>query len=1311
MKRILKLEANSKISLHTLVDLVKDSPRRAAVIAEEIKTGATAKQLNSNRVDSLERLSNHFDYQSPTMQRILQLESKERLKINELADYIGDNRNRAAIVAGELARQTSAKELTINRLEGLDQLAKYVPYDSEAMSIILEREKNNGLSLTKLAEFTAKFPKAATILEEKILAGHTDQIKDYQYWYSTTLEANMNGDQHLTEKLNMSGLTTLDRAYLAEFVNDNPNGGDILRRELQNGATNDQLDHLRLEALLDLESRFAHNENVIKQLRILEPHTTLSLYELNQLIKSNPRIADIVENEINSGKPWASGSNFLNRDRLLGLATLEGYYQRNSDIMRSIYKLEEEHGLDVGDLARHLDIIPKRSITDRDAVIDLLIKHQVSSEQLIAVVREMAYPTFRTIDLGNLELNDSVANFSLFARYPYIRNAGIPTEDLRASRQNSGAMPECTRKAAAIVLETATAIMDDIPKGEPIVILGRDAWPLVPVLRAWGRPTQYFLWSRLQLGDKSTQERWEFEVPRNAWVIDTGYAGSILQDIYKIDPSIKGMLICSESDYWPQLRPGVDHKNVVENLEYFPKITGRCSGYTPRGIAICRTLNKGGDCDSYTMTNPDVILGTTGLLRTMYLPESYVQQYARFTGLTPKERLGIKSTDKVDAHLNAVAIQRRPSAKSSNNRGLIENAGISFHAHGLFGTPVLKDGQIGLKPNHQRIAALLDIDPAMIGRQLNPGTRPIPGGTTAKPNAAPEPSFTVSLQRPFSHVNLPQTITESVQNTPSALPTNNSNKPASKPDETIPPSDLRQRYNKALESARSYADKTTPVRTNVSHFQSTANMDYAVYGANGKEIYRPQATNPISDRLKRSATNPLVLLKVAQSLAHAARGDMDKAKFHLKEAASIGGSNLVVSTATDATRNIALAKLTKELAKEAAPTVGQKIAVTAVRNLGTLVGEGFVVYSAANKETWGGTAAELSTGTMEVVATTALSTLLLQQGASKVSGPIAGIMATGDLIRFSGNLLATMGGGERPNPSVVQQAAAAVWDFTASQYIDRAQALKVDTLVHNLQQGPPLTPKAAEMYRSDYPERLVTGTDLEAAYRAFGNAKADSAAFLRSIFSSYDNEHSNLKQYFEQLARYEDAAELHIAGAKKYRSTVSALRIPGNIANPPVIDEKKYPRLAALAQQWKQVAPGMTFRERYDHIRESTLSTNNPVHMIDLPKDRKALFEEFAAFTMEKYIPYQVALIANHHTFIQNEKILQAFQQQSRKELQQKSWQLIQQACNELGMANNPDYKAIEAAYKKNPTEQNLQQGIDLLIPAAKVKQVDLGIF
>lgn len=80
------------------------------------------------------------------------------------------------------------------------------------------------------------------------------------------------------------------------------------------------------------------------------------------------------------------------------------------------------------------------------------------------------------------------------------------------------------------LLDMAQALADYYRESqmEALVLLGRDSWPLVPILREkHGIPAQYFIYSRLQIGDSGTRKAWMEEVQPKSLVFDTGYMGSI----------------------------------------------------------------------------------------------------------------------------------------------------------------------------------------------------------------------------------------------------------------------------------------------------------------------------------------------------------------------------------------------------------------------------------------------------------------------------------------------------------------------------------------------------------------------------------------------------------------------------------------------------------------------------------------------------------------------------------------------------------------------------------------------------------------
>lgn len=168
----------------------------------------------------------------------------------------------------------------------------------------------------------------------------------------------------------------------------------------------------------------------------------------------------------------------------------------------------------------------------------------------------------------------------------------------------------------------------------PLVLLGRDSWPLIPLLREkYGIKAQYFIFSRLQIGDKGTKNQWLKEVPKGALVVDTGYRGSIFRAIEKFDPSIKGLLLCSRGEY-PQLPLNYDHEEVVLEIEKAPKTVGRCVSINSKGKARCPQDTRDRD-EKGGWIPSEVVLWNKALMARLDLPV----KWASFTGLMPRERV------------------------------------------------------------------------------------------------------------------------------------------------------------------------------------------------------------------------------------------------------------------------------------------------------------------------------------------------------------------------------------------------------------------------------------------------------------------------------------------------------------------------------------------------------------------------------------------------------------------------------------------------------------------------------------------------
>ncbi|MBS2006969.1 MAG: hypothetical protein JST01_08010 [Cyanobacteria bacterium SZAS TMP-1] len=219
-----------------------------------------------------------------------------------------------------------------------------------------------------------------------------------------------------------------------------------------------------------------------------------------------------------------------------------------------------------------------------------------------------------------------------------------------------------TRGAKAFV-EAADGIMKQVPADKPIVLLGRDAWPLLPVLRARGRDAQYFMWSRLQNGDQPTKDQWLKEVPPGAVVVDSGFGGSIIDNIRHIDPSASGYLMSSSNPEYPTLISSDNHRSMVDQIEKLPKLIGRSRTHLEWGGTVSRRDSGAVDVD----TKFDEVLKSRwkvesesrALLKASGLPSWDAWRYSQFVGLTPQERLGLKTREEVEQHYKNIAEMRK----------------------------------------------------------------------------------------------------------------------------------------------------------------------------------------------------------------------------------------------------------------------------------------------------------------------------------------------------------------------------------------------------------------------------------------------------------------------------------------------------------------------------------------------------------------------------------------------------------------------------------------------------------------------------
>ncbi len=190
----------------------------------------------------------------------------------------------------------------------------------------------------------------------------------------------------------------------------------------------------------------------------------------------------------------------------------------------------------------------------------------------------------------------------------------------------------------------------------------------VPLIRARGFDTQYFLWGRGNKKDPNTYAQWLKEVKPNAAVIDTGYKGTVLNWIRDKDASATGLLLSKNHDVkYDQNLIQPDHSIRTTQIESLVKYTNRSKTYTAQGGA---KLFKGFDQDDggavarkYTQfdginrweaqADVEICFGQPGFLH------GKPGVTARSVGLTPEERIGLNSRAEVLDHYRAVEDKRR----------------------------------------------------------------------------------------------------------------------------------------------------------------------------------------------------------------------------------------------------------------------------------------------------------------------------------------------------------------------------------------------------------------------------------------------------------------------------------------------------------------------------------------------------------------------------------------------------------------------------------------------------------------------------
>ena len=658
-ERIVKVSGEQMDALSMAKYLRDDPQSRVPLFAELMQKGLPSQRINVDSVDGLKFLYDAFGKESPITSQIKALDNDGHRLL-----YIGSaskdiHQPVLSSLLKQIAETGNPELLQLKTLRALGSVSRVFGDDSFASSRLVPLA-NEGLDIPGLAFQGGITGGVAHAFGEDINAKVTyDQA--YMDLAKTMIEQGESADK--LQPIRLMDIRNLTRMYgegsdslnnvlrlesarttlheLARFASDSEQNRDLLAdRAMKVGRPEDlRLDKLKdLANLTKLQEWFPSDSKAMSALKELQ-QGSLTASRLEQYIREDPSVrVPIVEQLIDRG---ADSDRFNDQMSLNGLPddvaikVADDLRVSGERVSRVIGPLKDWQS------GRYFRELLSNYARDGQPINAKEVDHL--AEQAKDLAREGALLAERKPDLDDVRKR--------FA------------ENLKRSDGNSATTAEGQLELLTQILHSvADKISTTVPKESSIVLLGRDSWPLLPVLQDRGLKAQYFLWSRLQQDDAATRAQWLKEVPPDSRVIDTGYRGSIINWARETDDSVRGYLFSSsDKKRYEQLVPNKLASSSVSMLEGFPKMIGRSNTYTESGSAVARFANRDRDekfRGSQTGFRWMVEAENRRLLKALNLPEWDVWRYGTFTGLSPLERIRANTSEDLEAHYRSVQQQR-----------------------------------------------------------------------------------------------------------------------------------------------------------------------------------------------------------------------------------------------------------------------------------------------------------------------------------------------------------------------------------------------------------------------------------------------------------------------------------------------------------------------------------------------------------------------------------------------------------------------------------------------------------------------------
>ncbi|HEY9676945.1 MAG TPA: hypothetical protein V6C76_03000 [Drouetiella sp.] len=619
-----KLDGMVPMVHEAILNIVKKGPESSELVRSQI-ANLTATDLASGptRLVALMRLEHTVPPE--TFQALKQLEPSGKGVLDSVDSLVTRSPEGLGLVNRLIAEGAPASDFQYGRLAAHWKLESSFGAESDTMKKLLDLEKTQGLQLDKAVAVEHPELIKRIVANDEAAAATINEIGINNGPFRPFAAAM--GADHVDALERASSMFTkngLNVRGLNEFLGRQP-GADriaLVASEINKGTAVEQLNNPTWLPSMRLLQKHIAPELVDKAVKLGE-QGKLDTWNVGAFVDSNPaQRASFVEGMLASGTP----------EKIKDVAKLSMFSQETA----------EE--------------VARRAASGEFRVQDLLhhARDLQSGQNFVALTAERVQ---KGLPLSK-EILDSLAVEA--AHTPplvpnFVTRGSVATVTEGLDRPIWPGELKYADKLNAVT----NIMLNRFAPDRPLVMLARDMDAFTPVLRAHGRETINFPFSRLQLGDPVTKARWMAEVPPNAVVVDSKLHGTILGEIQRFDPSIEPYLLQSRSRFTQLVPDTGGMTSIADSVEYFPKLTGRSSGFRPSGAAVSRWKNV----DDHDITAPSLmaIELRQSILQDLKLSDWHVWRYKTFTGVPQSERLGITSPGRIQTYLDSVANLRANS--------------------------------------------------------------------------------------------------------------------------------------------------------------------------------------------------------------------------------------------------------------------------------------------------------------------------------------------------------------------------------------------------------------------------------------------------------------------------------------------------------------------------------------------------------------------------------------------------------------------------------------------------------------------------